>query len=397
MQKLLKQAQISRRSMPLWVLLLSASLLSTVYISYAVKQNIEEDVQDAFNFDCEEVQNRIEARLQEHKQVLLGGAALFDASDKVERHEWRDYTDRLRLDDHFKGILGLGFAQLIPKSQLAAHVAEIRQQGFPYYTVWPAGDREVYTSIVYLEPFKGRNLRAFGYDMFSEPVRHAAMVQARDEAIPALSGKVLLVQEMGEDVQAGTLMYVPLYREGMPVSTVAQRRAALEGWVYSPFRMTDLLQGVMRGKDHVESKHLHLEVFDGENPSNDSLLYSSAMGEEHVLHLSTLFETERKIDFDGRIWTLRFELARGSAYGIDYSKAWVVLGFGVVFSGMLFFSHAFLFRDATPGTRYCRTADLGFTESGGGGKGAECAAEPAGFSPECQCQCHRDHRCQRSH
>jgi hypothetical protein len=37
-----------------------------------------------------------------------------------------------------------------------------------------------WVSIIYLKPFSGRNLRAFGYDMYSEATRNAAMAQARD-------------------------------------------------------------------------------------------------------------------------------------------------------------------------------------------------------------------------
>ncbi|MBF0428785.1 MAG: CHASE domain-containing protein [Magnetococcales bacterium] len=40
--------------------------------------------------------------------------------------------------------------------------------------------------IIYLEPFKDRNLRAFGYDMLSEPVRRAAMGMARDSGAPSV-------------------------------------------------------------------------------------------------------------------------------------------------------------------------------------------------------------------
>jgi two-component system cell cycle sensor histidine kinase/response regulator CckA len=53
------------------------------------------------------------------------------------------------------------------------------------------------TSITHIEPFTGRNLRAFGFDMYSEPVRRAAMEAARDTGAAALSGKVVLVQEGG--------------------------------------------------------------------------------------------------------------------------------------------------------------------------------------------------------
>jgi CHASE1-domain containing sensor protein len=58
-----------------------------------------------------------------------------------------------------------------------------------------------------LEPFGGRNLRAFGYDMYSEPIRRRAMERARDNGELAYTGKVILIQETEADLQAGMLAY----------------------------------------------------------------------------------------------------------------------------------------------------------------------------------------------
>ena len=69
-----------------------------------------------------------------------------------------------RLDERFPGIQGVGFSLVVPPDQKAAHTAAIRREGFPDYAIRPDGERELYTSIIYLEPFSGRNLRAFGYD-----------------------------------------------------------------------------------------------------------------------------------------------------------------------------------------------------------------------------------------
>ena len=63
------------------------------------------------------------------------------------------------------------------------------------------GKRSVYTSIIYLEPFNKRNQRAFGYDMYSEPVRREAMDKARDENIATIAAKIILVQETGKEVR----------------------------------------------------------------------------------------------------------------------------------------------------------------------------------------------------
>ncbi|MDO9011659.1 MAG: CHASE domain-containing protein [Gallionella sp.] len=326
---------MTKRYLRAWLVLL-ACLLVTGYASYYTKSGIEADAQRQFAFHCDEIEEKIAARLEAHRQVLLGGAALFDASDSVERDNWHAYVKRMQIDQHFNGIQGLGFSLLIPKDQLARHIATIRKQGFPEYTVRPAGERDAYSSIIYLEPFAGRNLRAFGYDMYAEPVRRAAMEQARDENIAVLSGKVLLVQEADKNVQAGTLMYVPVYRKLMPVETIAQRHAALYGWVYSPFRMTDLLGGILKSRYNPAAPHLYLQVYDGHSTDADRLLYNSEAKLAATIPPPALLALERHMNLYGREWTLRFAQAEGHASGLDYSKAWITLAGGLLASLLLF-------------------------------------------------------------
>lgn len=157
---------------------------------------------ERFAFPADQVTIRVEEWLRAYALVLRGGAALFDPSESVSREEWRSYTDKLHAPETVAGIQGIGFAALIPRAQLDHHIAMVRAAGFPDYTVSPAGERELYSAIVYLEPFRDRNLRAFGYDKFAEPVRRAAMIQARDSGRAVLSGKVALVQETGSDLQS---------------------------------------------------------------------------------------------------------------------------------------------------------------------------------------------------
>ncbi|MBF0390778.1 MAG: CHASE domain-containing protein, partial [Desulfamplus sp.] len=123
-----------------------------------------------FDGSCNEIELKIEARLQAHARILRSEAAFFDASEDVTRAAWYMFTRRQRVEQQLPGIEGIGFSLVIPPERLAQHEQEIRSQGFPQYHVKPKGGRKIYTSIIYLEPFEGRNLRAFGYDMFSEPV-----------------------------------------------------------------------------------------------------------------------------------------------------------------------------------------------------------------------------------
>ena len=167
-------------------------------------------------------------------------------TEAVSRHDWRLFWQELQAQQLLPGLQGFGFARVIAPEQLDAHIRQVRQEGFPDYTVRPPGPRAVYTSIIYLEPFADRNLRAFGYDMYSEPVRRQAMEHARDTGRASLTGRVTLVQEDGDAPQAGVLMYVPVFRKGAALQTPEQRQAALLGWSYSPYRMDDLMAGMLR-------------------------------------------------------------------------------------------------------------------------------------------------------
>ncbi|MEI8078512.1 MAG: CHASE domain-containing protein, partial [bacterium] len=200
--------------------------------------------------------------------------------------------------------------------------------------VWPAGERDVYSTIVFLEPLAGRNLRAFGYDMLTEPVRRAAMETARDEDQATLSGKVKLVQETGENVQAGILMYAPVYRMGAAHATVAERRAAIVGWVYSPYRMNDLMEGILDQGRLVNRKQLHLQIHDGAAAAPTALLYDSGQAESQ-----THWTRQVSVDSSGRQWLLTIEKP-GVAASSGYGDVWMTLGAGgcicLLLAGLVF-------------------------------------------------------------
>ena len=326
-------AFISRLSC--WSVLASA-LVVTIVATFYMKSSVDRIAEKDFSEHCNEVQKKISDRLDDHARILLSGAAFFKASDSVTREEWKNFTQYQNVDKQLPGIQGIGFSLIIPRDSLPKHLLEIRSQGFPKYNVRPDGQRDLYTSIIYLEPFKDRNLRAFGYDMFSEPIRRKAMEQARDTNTPALSGKVVLVQETDKDVQAGTLMYVPVYRKGMPIDTVEQRRAAIVGWVYSPYRMSDLMQGVLGTSQHDNGKAIHLQVFDGEQATSESLLYSCHPDSKNSSYGTVRFTKLVPVNFNGQRWTLHFTQTGGGLATVDYLRVWITLFSGLTISLLLF-------------------------------------------------------------
>lgn len=316
-------------------IILIIGILLTLLITFYTKQDIENRSKNEFGLVCNEIKTKIITRLYSHAQLLRSGSSFFTASDTITRKDWNVFYQNSKLERNLPGIQGFGFSLLIPKSKLQQHIEHVRKDGYPNFKVYPEGEREIYTSIIYLEPFKDRNLRAFGYDMYSEPVRRAAMEKARDYDLASLTGKVLLVQETDEDLQPGTLMYVPVYKKGMPTNTIEERRSAIIGWVYSPYRMQDLLFGILGSWDLNGNNLINLRIYDDENISQNSLLFNSQNNNSINHPDNSLFTITIPIEFNGKKWTLLFSKS-GGKYSFLQNEVLVVLISGILITLLLF-------------------------------------------------------------
>jgi PAS domain S-box-containing protein len=279
---------------------------------------------DHFSLETHRISLKLKSRMGTYNQILRGAAGLFAGSEKVGRDEWRSYFDKLNLEQEYGGIQGLGFALYVPSDKLQNHIAEIKAEGFPDYVIKPEGKREEYSSIIYLEPFSGRNLRAFGYDMFSEPIRHKAMELARDSGAIAYSGKVKLVQETQSNVQFGFLVYHPVYAKKALLQTPEQRRANFVGWAYSPFRMHDMVEQAL----HSELKNIRLEIFDGNEINFEGLMYDSHPPQSHPDGATPAggFVVTDLVELEGHFWTLRYTALPAYMTSTKFEPPWVEVG-----------------------------------------------------------------------
>jgi diguanylate cyclase (GGDEF)-like protein/PAS domain S-box-containing protein len=297
-------------------LVLGASLTVTYHLWMNAQEVETQELKTAFAYRAGEVITRIEQRMHSYEQVLHGAHGLFTAVQDVKRDQFRTYVETLALDMHYPGIQGLNFIVIVPPQQKDRHTATVRKQGFPEYAIKPEGERPLYTSTIYLEPFSGRNLRAFGYDPFSEPIRHSAMERARDFGKSAISGKIRLQQETGNDIQAGFVMYMPIYGAKVVPATLAERRTNLIGWVSAPFRMDDLMLGILGER----TPDLDIEIYDGEEMSAQTLMYD----DDNMHRIDTLaggrFQSVHRIEVAGRQWTLVFNSLPAFGSGIDSDK-----------------------------------------------------------------------------
>jgi PAS domain S-box-containing protein len=294
-----------------YTILIIGTLLSIAAFWYSSKI-FQERERLRFETVAKQITIKVQGRMDAYRETLYAGVGLFEASQSVESDEWHRFVDALKIDTNFPGIQGLGYTHIIPPE----HAKNSKQK------------QELYTSIIYLEPTDWRNRRALGYDMFSEQVRREAMLRALYTGKAATSGKVRLMQENSIDEQAGFLMYVPVYRKGMPLKTNAERLAAIKGFVYAPFRGNDLMHGILGNRYN----DIGLEIYDGEkNKSN--LIFSG----NQKSSTSDGLVIQTKLDIDGRVWTLCFRPYQGFFDESDTNDPWFILVLGILISFGVFF------------------------------------------------------------
>lgn len=325
------QNQRSRRHrilLPYLILLVGLAFTVVVYY-YFSKLTFEQD-ESRFQKNVQELQDRIRLKLETSITLLRAGTGLFAASDEVDAVEFHRFVQQLDLQKNYPGVQGIGFARSFTPAEKDSLVQKLRQSIREDFRVWPDGQRDQYSAIVYLYPPGNRNEKAIGYDMFENPVRRQAMEQARDTGAPAASGRVRLVQEADDDAQPGFLIYAPVYRNGARIDSVDDRRKALVGYVYSPYRIDDFLSPITSAKNYDVS----FEVYDGAEARPDSFLYRS---QDNAAPLDQRFTYIDHLDVAGRTWTLGYvvkpSFERGS--GRPLLKYTIIVG---VLLSLLFFA-----------------------------------------------------------
>jgi diguanylate cyclase (GGDEF)-like protein len=170
----------------------------------------------------------------------LSSAAAFFQAEKgaFSKHEF-DVVAQPLLEEG--ALSATAFIERLPNSRRAAFE---RRHGAPVFEPSPDGPRKartrpVYYPIVYAVSGLGA-VAPVGFDLAADPKRAPFLRRARDRGAPVATPPVkLLIGGIGINV------YRPVYRDGAPTATVAQRRAALIGFAGGAFRVGDLAQAAV--------------------------------------------------------------------------------------------------------------------------------------------------------
>lgn len=312
-----------------WIIL-GFAMLATVLAWVVSAASIDRYQQSLFLQQSGQIAEAVEQRMLAYDTVLRGAAEHFRSHGQLSKDGWHNYVASLNLEQAYPGIQGIGYSRIVVSGAKS-----------------PVTDEDLVASstVILLEPENAMNRLAIGFNQFAEATRHDAMLRAIDTAQPVVSGRVRLAVENSDEPQHGFLTFFPVYRGSVANASIAERRAAIRGFVFGVFRVGDLMRGIVSDR----SEALHFEVFDGHVASANAFLFDSGSNsllpkddfEQHPLR------RELALNIANRPWLLRVHATAHFFDPIQAAIPGAVGAAGLLINLILFFALRSITRSQT--------------------------------------------------
>lgn len=253
-------------------------------------------------------------------EVLRAVPSFFAANDGVPSRAAFGVFVRDALARH-QGIAALEWVPFVRDADRDALGLAITEQASDG-TMQPRARDALYAPLLYAEPPDGI---AFGYDLMSEPVRRASVLQARELGQPVGSRRLRLVED--PEGVFSLAVYLAVYEGGARPDAIANREARALGLAIALFRLRPLLEPLVAP---VVREHVELALIDPDAPEDLRVLYETAPG---VASDVTSFSREVEIPFAER--SFRLVARPGAGFGGARTDTLVVLVVGLVLSVLL--------------------------------------------------------------
>jgi PAS domain S-box-containing protein len=212
----------------------------------AFKQLTKNEQKVEFEWAAQNRLRTVQVGIEHGIEAVRGIHRLFLASKSVSRDEFKLFAQSIFV--HNRQIQALEWVPRVFANQRLAYEQEAKAVypdfNFREHTTQNqmvrAGQRDVYFPVYYMEPYKSNEI-ALGFDLASNPVRMAAIEKARDSGKMVVSSRINLLQSTTKQ-QFGFLVLQPIYQNGLPSSTITERRRNLIGFAAGVFRVKDVVE-----------------------------------------------------------------------------------------------------------------------------------------------------------
>ncbi len=248
-------------------------------------------------------------RLANYEEALRGAMGLYAASRRVTRRDWRSYVQSLRLAERYSGIRGLGVVMTIRSGKTQAGVESNGRYSVPFFEPIESDDEVLNLDLAH-----------------QDDIRRAAE-EARDTGRARMTSAVSFLHYHGPHM--GFVLFVPMYRKGMEVPSLAERRKAHLGWVFAPFICNDFFESILASMED----EIGVEIRGQRLNSDAGLVYAS-----RATSAMAMFGVERKLTLAGQDFWVRWSPGAkfvSSGYGMSVAIGGVMCLLGLLLATLV--------------------------------------------------------------
>jgi diguanylate cyclase (GGDEF)-like protein len=216
-----------------------------VIAAIAIYQNDKNDFERVQSDDAARAAHQAEAVAALSVGKLSTAAAIVQTQGKLNRHEFQVIGHSLLGDGALDGAAYVPRVPAANRAEFESRLGvEIRERGFGPI-LKRAAARPVYYPVAFGSSELEQPQRVRGFDLGSDPLRARVMGQAGATGMAVATPLVrLLIGGTGINV------FRPIYQDGAPVKTVAERRRALKGFIGGSFRVHDVAAAALAVLPH---------------------------------------------------------------------------------------------------------------------------------------------------
>ncbi|MGF6118639.1 signal transduction histidine kinase [Janthinobacterium lividum] len=339
---------------PLWLFGFVVSTMVGLLFYMAASLSIESDASEEFNNLAHNTQKNIESRTKSYANLLRGTASLFQANEHVSREQFHRYVANIALQQNYPGVMNLNYSQELDETQRAAYEAAMRRDyppgrdGYPAFAIHPPGPRAQYSVLVYIEPIASAPEK-YGHDIASRPQIAEALAESRDSGHISNSGVPVPMDSRPQ--LTGMAMRLPVYRFGMPVDTVEQRRAAYQGSVGIGYDLVTMMRSALAdmpvrnvrltlfdiGPQALQQREVPLQLPHDMRPIFDSTAAGMHAPWWQPGSSGRYLSSTLLIEHNGRAWQALFSVRKSDLYSrFDAFLPWLALLIGFASTMLLY-------------------------------------------------------------
>jgi PAS domain S-box-containing protein len=298
-----------------------------------------------FKRRTDQLGQQLQVNFDNYILVLQSVENLYASGFPINRQQFKTFVSRWI--SHHPGIRAITWSPRILDSERATYEQAARQDGLikfqiternPQGQLVRAASRAEYIPTYYSESIRG-NGRALGFDSLSDPVRRKALNRARDTEKPTASDPLTLIQDFGRE--GGFVVFLPIYKPGLPREALEERRLNLQGYVSGAFLIRDIMNTAFKGS---KVEDIEIRLYDARVREKKRLLYEHRSEEIESQNLpveaseniqSAQFQRVIPFEIAGRQWSVQFAPTKKYLIAQRGWQAWSVLAGGLFFTGLL--------------------------------------------------------------